>query len=87
MTRLYEADAIGQSTVDQAASEVKLAGSELAAANAQVIAARAGLAQLIGVPSAAIDTLSDRCDRRRRMRMDGAEEPRGAARHRPAPPL
>jgi len=56
--RLYEADAIGQSTVDQAASEAKLAGSELAAANAQVIASRAGLAQLIGVPSAAIDTLT-----------------------------
>lgn len=58
VSRLYEADAIGQSTVDQAASEVKLAGSELAAANAQVIASRARLAQLIGVPSAAIDTLT-----------------------------
>jgi len=57
VARLYQADAIGQSTVDQSASEVKLAGSELAVANTQVIGARAVLAQLIGVPSAAIDTL------------------------------
>lgn len=57
VARLYQADAIGQSTVDQAASEVKLAGSQLAAADAQVIASRAALAQLLGVPAAVIDTL------------------------------
>jgi outer membrane protein TolC len=58
VTRLYQADAIGQSTVDQAASEVKLAGSELAAANAQAIAARASLAQLVGVPAVAVDSIA-----------------------------
>jgi outer membrane protein TolC len=58
VARLYQSDAIGQSAVDQATSEVRLAGSELAAANAQVIASRAALARLIGVPSAAVDTLA-----------------------------
>lgn len=57
VARLYQADAIGQSTVDQAASEVKLAGSELAVAKAQVIGSHATLARLVGVPSSAIDTL------------------------------
>ena len=49
---------MGQSTVDQVAAETRLAGRELAAADAQVIAARAALARLIGVPAAAVDTVS-----------------------------
>ncbi len=57
VARLYQADAIGQASVDQAVSETKLAGSELAVANTQVLGARAMLAQLLGVPSAAVDTL------------------------------
>ncbi len=57
VSRLYESDAVGQSTVDQATAETRLAGRELSTADAQVIAARAALARLIGVPAAAIDTL------------------------------
>jgi len=58
VSRLYESDAVGQSTVDQAIAETRLAGRELSAAETQVIAARAALARLIGVPAAAIDTLA-----------------------------
>jgi outer membrane protein TolC len=58
VTRLYESDAVGQSMVDQATAETRLAGRELAAADAQRIAARAALARLIGLPAGAIDTLT-----------------------------
>ncbi len=56
--RLYQNDAVGQSTVDQAAAEARLAGRELASAEAQAIAASATLARLLGVPARAVDTLS-----------------------------
>ena len=58
VARLYQDNAVGQSTVDQVTAETRLAGRELAAADAQVIAARAALARLIGVPAGAIDTVS-----------------------------
>ena len=58
VSRLYESDAVGQSAVDQATAEARLAGLALSAADAQVIAARADLARLIGVPAAVIDTLT-----------------------------
>ena len=58
VARLYQDNAVGQSMVDQIAAEARLAGRELAAADAQVIAARAALARLIGVPVAAVDTVS-----------------------------
>ncbi len=56
-SRLYESDAVGQSTVDEATAETRLAGRELSAAETQVITARAALARLIGVPATAMDTL------------------------------
>jgi outer membrane protein TolC len=63
--RLYEAGGLGRSAVEQASITSRLAERELA--NAAVIAtgARARLAQLVGIPGQALDTVRLRTDAER----------------------
>lgn len=55
--RLYDQNALGKSVVDQANADAALAANQLAAARAGVVQSRAALAQLLGMPAAAVDTL------------------------------
>jgi cobalt-zinc-cadmium efflux system outer membrane protein len=56
--RLYQSEAAGQSMVDEAVAEARLASRELTSADAQRIADRASLARLMGLPASALDTLT-----------------------------
>lgn len=55
--RLYDQNALGKSVVDQANADAALAANQLAAARAGVVQSRAALAQLLGMPAAAVDTV------------------------------
>ena len=76
--RLYESDAVGQSTVDQATAEARLAGTGARGGGraGDRRPCRAG-APASACPRAAIDTLAIATRRSRRVRLDRAAEPRG----------
>ena len=63
--RLYESGGLGRSAVEQAAITSRLAERELASAGVIATGARARLAQLVGIPGQALDTVRLRTDAER----------------------